>query len=194
MCKDMTGKSLRGFGSEGSISFLFDLFEGRIRRIQYVATFICITVFCAAQTSTDRARMDRIPDTHISYTVEMDIHEGKLAEFKKYIDLLFEKIQADNGILYYNIAYNADQTKCIFREGYKSGQAVLDHCQDVTAEISKFIEVSDCTRVLVMGPAKEWAVAKPSAEPFEAFELLQFWETSENGSMNRNVDLYSETL
>ena len=79
--------------------------------------------------------MDPIADTQLSYIVYMDIHEGKLAEFKKYASVLMGQIPRYDGMHFYTFSYNAEQTKAIVREGYKTGQAVVDRINEVTPDL-----------------------------------------------------------
>ncbi len=83
------------------------------------------------------------------------VHDGKLDEFKAGCDALIEQTKKEPGALYYGYSFDGNDAHC--REGYKDGDALLAHLENIGPLLQEALKISDITRLEVHGPESELA-------------------------------------
>jgi quinol monooxygenase YgiN len=81
------------------------------------------------------------------------VHDGKLDEFRKYVEQFVEKTQSEAKCLHYGFSFNGQYAHC--REGYADAEAMLAHLENVGAVLDQALKVADLIRLEVHAPAAE---------------------------------------
>ena len=81
------------------------------------------------------------------------VHDGKLDEFRGYVEQFVERTQNEPKCLHYGFSFNGQNAHC--REGYADAQALLSHLENVGAVLDQALKISDITRLEVHAPAAE---------------------------------------
>ena len=81
------------------------------------------------------------------------VHDGKLDEFRGYVEQFVERTQNEPKCLHYGFSFNGQNAHC--REGYADAQALLSHLENVGAVLDQALKVADITRLEVHAPAAE---------------------------------------
>jgi quinol monooxygenase YgiN len=59
---------------------------------------------------------------------QIELHEGKLEEFKRVAAQCMEIVRTkDTGTLQFDIYFNDDQSECIVHERYRDSEALIEH-------------------------------------------------------------------
>lgn len=106
-------------------------------------------------------------DTHVTICPYFTVPVGKMEEFKaNFADFYKGTKEGTSGCLYYGFAVSGNKVFC--REGYKNGEAVLEHLEDVKAPLDKAIRMVGVggLRLELMGPKAELDKCR---EAFDAF-------------------------
>merc|ERR1711928_109377 len=127
--------------------------------------------------------MNRMQDKHFSIHAYVNVKEGKLEGHKEIGKECMKVVQEQNGILYYTISYNGDETKAYFREGYKNADAFLFHKNTNNELIMRLSDYGEMYRLECHCTKVDWEKVN-----FLADFGCEFWEISALGSMNKNVE------
>lgn len=99
------------------------------------------------------------------------VNQGKLPEFKKYCERFVEQSRTEPDCLYYGYCFDGDLAFC--REGFTSGEAVLNHLNNVAPISAEALKLCSVIRVEITGPESELAKLR---EPL-AYLKPQFFVT-----------------
>ncbi len=115
--------------------------------------------------STDRIRL----------LVDLEIHEGKFAEFEAVAKQMVAVSEQEPGTLAYHFVLSADRKRCRLVEGYTDIAAVAAHFDGpaVTEFVPQLIQIATPTRMEVYGypgPHVTALAAAFGAEVFTAFQ------------------------
>jgi quinol monooxygenase YgiN len=94
--------------------------------------------------------------TELQGIARYNLHEGKLADFKRLSARCLEIVQTrDTGTLQYDLYFNDDQSECIVLERYRDSQALIEH----------FAHIGDLMEAIVAtGSLSGELLGEPSAE------------------------------
>jgi quinol monooxygenase YgiN len=81
------------------------------------------------------------------------VHDGKLDEFRGYVEQFVEKTSSEPKCLHYGFSFNGSNAHC--REGYADAEALLAHLENVSAVLDQTLKIADITRLEVHAPAAE---------------------------------------
>ena len=81
------------------------------------------------------------------------VHDGKLDEFRGYVEQFVEKTSSEPKCLHYGFSFNGSNAHC--REGYADAEALLAHLENVGAVLDQTLKIADITRLEVHAPAAE---------------------------------------
>ena len=81
------------------------------------------------------------------------VHDGKLDEFRGYVEQFVEKTSSEPKCLHYGFSFNGNNAHC--REGYADAEALLAHLENVGAVLDQALKIADITRLEVHAPAAE---------------------------------------
>ena len=127
--------------------------------------------------------MNRMQDKHFSIHAYVNVKEGKLEGHKEIGKECMKVVQEQDGILYYTISYNEEETKAYFREGYKNADAFLFHKNTNNELIMRLGEFGTMYRLECHCTKSDWEKVK-----FLGEFGCEFWEISDLGSFNKNVE------
>ena len=112
-------------------------------------------------------------DTCCTIVPYFKMKEGKLDAFKALCDRFVEKTHQEPKCLYYGFSFNGDQAFC--REGYKDGEGVLAHLENVGSILEEALKISDLTKLEIHGPEAELAkLREPLAKLKPEFVVLEY--------------------
>src|SRR5262245_38825415 len=94
-------------------------------------------------------------DTACTIVPYFKIHPGKGQDFRKVAEQCVEQTNKENGCLYYGFTFSEDQAHC--REGYRDGESVLAHVQNIGPLLGELLKNGDLTKLEIHGPEKELA-------------------------------------
>lgn len=101
------------------------------------------------------------------------VHDGKLDEFKAGCDALIEQTKNELGALYYGYSFDGNTAHC--REGYKDGDALLAHLENIGPLLQEALKICDITRLEVHGPEAELAkLREPMSSLNPQFFTLEY--------------------
>lgn len=81
------------------------------------------------------------------------VHDGKLDEFRGYVEQFVEKTSSEPKCLHYGFSFNGNNAHC--REGYADAEALLAHLENVGAVLDQALKIADLIRLEVHAPAAE---------------------------------------
>ena len=94
----------------------------------------------------------------IRLVVEATVAEGKLDSFKRILSSAVERVRANEpNTLSYEFFFNEDESKCYGLEWYKDSEATIAHVANVGEILGRLFEVSQLTRMEVMGAPSDEA-------------------------------------
>lgn len=112
------------------------------------------------------ATQDRCVSIHPYFSVP----DSKLDEARSYLERFVEKTKSEPNCLYYGFSIDGNQIHC--REGYRDGDGLLAHLENVGELLEEFLEkVATVTRLEIHGPADEIEKVK---EPLASFSPQYF--------------------
>jgi hypothetical protein len=94
-------------------------------------------------------------DTACTIVPYFKIHPGKALDFRMLAERCIEQAGKEHGCLYYGFTFNGDQAHC--REGYRDGESVLAHVQNIRPLLVEGLKIADMTRLEIHGPETELA-------------------------------------
>jgi quinol monooxygenase YgiN len=101
------------------------------------------------------------------------IRQGNLGAVKALCEQFIEKTQNEPSCLYYGFSFSGDQVHC--REGYRDGDGVLAHLENVGTLLAELLKLADLTRLEIHGPAGEVARLRgPLAEFQPEYFILEY--------------------
>lgn len=111
-------------------------------------------------------------DTCCTIVPYFKIHDGQEAKFREIAQQMVEATQKEEGALFYGFAFNGNEAFC--REGYRNGEALLAHGQNVGPFLQQMAEISDVTKLEIHGPEAELAkIREPMARANPAYFVLE---------------------
>jgi len=113
--------------------------------------------------------------TRIRLLVDIDIHDGKFAEFEKIARQMVEVSEKEPGTLGYHFVLSADRRRCRLVEGYTDAAAITAHFNGPAVQqfVPQMIQVATPTRMEIYGdpgPEVRAMAANFGAEIFTAWE------------------------
>src|SRR5215831_1064499 len=94
-------------------------------------------------------------DKSVTIVPYLQVHSGKMQEFKVLAERFVEKSNTETGCLFYGRSFNGDTVFC--REGYKDAEAALAHLENVSALLDELQKVTDVIRFEIHGMETELA-------------------------------------
>ena len=102
-------------------------------------------------------------DTCCTLVPYFTINEGQLDAFKALGPRFVEKTKSEAGVLHYAFSFDGHTAHC--REGYENAAGVLAHLENVGEILGEALKLSELSRLVVHGPAREIdQVREPLAE------------------------------
>ena len=91
--------------------------------------------------------------SRIRLLVELDIHEGKFAEFESLAKQMAAVSEAEPGTLGYHFVLSADRKKCCLIEGYTDQAAITAHFMGPAVQqfVPQMMQVANPTRMEIYG-------------------------------------------
>ena len=91
--------------------------------------------------------------SHVRLLVDINIHEGKLAEFEAIARQMVAVSQQEPGTLGYHFLLSADPTRCRLIEGYTDAAAIAAHFNGPAVQefVPKMLQVSSDSRMEIYG-------------------------------------------
>lgn len=112
-------------------------------------------------------------DTCCTIVPYFKVENGKLDEFRVICKKLVEQTSTEPDCLYYGCSFNGDLVHV--REGYKNGEALLAHLENVGAILEEGFQISKIVRLEVHGPEEELAkLREPLASLNPEFFTLEY--------------------
>jgi len=113
--------------------------------------------------------------SRIRLLVELDIHEGKLAEFEALAKKMVAVSEQESRTLGYHFLLSADRKRCRLIEGYTGVDAITEHFNGPAVQqfVPQMLQVATPVRMEIYGdpgPAVSAAAAAFGAEVFTAWE------------------------
>ncbi len=104
-------------------------------------------------------------DTCVSIHPYFTVPKEKIDEARAYLERFVEKTKSEPKCLYYGFSIDGNQIHC--REGYKGGEGLLAHLENVGELLGEFLEkLATVTRLEVHGSAAEIEKVKEPLAPF----------------------------
>ena len=110
-------------------------------------------------------------DDHVTIVPYMKVKEGQMEKYRKIIDEFYEKTrQGKANCLYYEYCTNGNTILC--REGYKTGEDLLQHFADVAQPYQKAKNLAEFD-ISIVGPKSELDKIRkdPNVDPVKFYEL-----------------------
>ena len=113
--------------------------------------------------------------SRIRLLVDMDIHEGKFAEFEAIAKKAAEVSRQEPGTIAYHFLLSADRKRCRLIEGYTDAAAITAHFTGPVVQqvVPQMMQLAAVTRMEIYGdpgPQVAAMAAALSAEVFVAWE------------------------
>jgi quinol monooxygenase YgiN len=113
--------------------------------------------------------------SRIRLLVDMDIHDGKFAEFESLARQMAGVSEAEPGTLAYHFVLSADRRRCRLVEGYDDAAAIMAHFagRAVKELLPQMLQVASVTRMEIYGDPGPQVTARAKevgAEIFTAWE------------------------
>ena len=111
---------------------------------------------------------------HVRLLVDLDIHEGKFAEFETVARQMVEVSEREPGTIGYHFLLSADRTRCRLMEGYLNADCVLAHFQGPAVQqfVPQLIKFATPVRMEIYGDPGP--IVSAMAAAFKA-EIFQSW-------------------
>jgi quinol monooxygenase YgiN len=111
----------------------------------------------------------------IRLLVDLDIHEGKLAEFEAIAQQMVAVSEQEPGTLAYHFVRSSDRTRCRLVEGYIDVAAITAHFDGpaVTQFVPELIQVATPVRMEIYGYPGPRVTAMAAAFGAEVFTAWQ---------------------
>jgi quinol monooxygenase YgiN len=115
--------------------------------------------------STDRIRL----------LVDLNIHEGKFAEFEAIVKQMAAVSEQEPGTLGYHFLLSADRTRCRLVEGYTDVAAITQHFNGPAVQqlVPQMLQVANPVRMEIYGDPGPQVAAMASAFGAEVFTTWQ---------------------
>ena len=112
-------------------------------------------------------------DTCCSIVPYFKVHEGQLDAFKGLCEEFVKRTDNEAKCLYYGFCFDGEQAHC--REGYKDGEGLLAHLENVGDILDEALKISDLTRLEIHGPESELTkLREPLAGLNPQFFVLEY--------------------
>jgi len=112
-------------------------------------------------------------DTCCTIAPYFKISQGQLEAFKDLCERFVTQTREEPHCLYYGFSFDGDLAHC--REGYKNGEAVLEHIDNVNQLLEESLEIAEFVRLEIHGPEAELAKLRtPLAELKPQFFVLEY--------------------
>ena len=93
---------------------------------------------------------------NLQITARYQIHNGKLAEFKKIAEECHSIVKTkDKDTLQYDWYFDESQTECVLRETYPDSNALLTHLKNIGKLGGKIVALSDFSAEIYGQPSEE---------------------------------------
>ena len=93
---------------------------------------------------------------NLQITARFQIHNGKLAEFKKLAEECHSIVKAkDKDTLQYDWYFDETQTECVLRETYPDSNALLTHLGNIGERFGKLLALGDFSAEVYGQPSDE---------------------------------------
>ena len=117
--------------------------------------------------ATDRIRLQ----------VDLDIHEGKLAEVEAIVRQMVAVSESEPGTLGYHFLLSADRTRCRLVEGYENAEAITAHFNGpaVRELVPQLVQVASPARMEVYGEPGPQVAALAAALVYSTAACLARW-------------------
>ncbi len=109
----------------------------------------------------------------LQVTVRLQIHQGKLAEFKEVAARCMQSVrEKDTGTLQYDWFLSDDESVCVVREAYRDSDAVFEHIGNLGDAMGELLAVSDMELEVFGSPSPELVEATADLAPrvYSAFQ------------------------
>ena len=89
----------------------------------------------------------------VRFTVELSIHEGKLAEFEKLAETMIAGTRKEPGAVAYDWFFSSDRKRCHLLETYADANAVVAHLESAVVRelVPKLLTLAKLERFAVYG-------------------------------------------
>lgn len=113
--------------------------------------------------------------SRIRLLVELDIHEGKLAEFEAIARNMVAVSEQEPGTLAYHFLLSGDRKRCRLIEGYTGADAITAHFSGPAVQkfVPQMLQVSTPVRMEIYGDPGPYVSATAAAFGAEVFTA---WE------------------
>jgi len=113
--------------------------------------------------------------SRIRLLVDLEIHEGKFAEFEALAKKMVAVSEQEPGTLGYHFVLSADRKRCRLVEGYADAAAITAHFKGPAVQqlVPQMVQLATPTRMEIYGdpgPQVRAAAAAFGAEVFTAWE------------------------
>ena len=113
--------------------------------------------------------------TRIRVVVDLDIYDGKLAEFEAIAKQMVAESEQEPGTIGFHFVLSADRTRCRLVEGYVDAAAITAHFNGPAVQqfVPQMLQVATPTRMEIYGdpgPQVTATAAAFGAEVFSAWE------------------------
>jgi len=116
-----------------------------------------------------------MPTSRVRLLVDLDIHEGKFAEFETLAKQMVRVSEQEPGTLGYHFVLSADRKRCRLVEGYTDAAAITAHFAGPAVQqlVPQLIKIATPTRMEIYGepgPQVRQMATAFGAEIFAAWE------------------------
>jgi quinol monooxygenase YgiN len=116
-----------------------------------------------------------MPTSRIRLLADIDIHDGKFAEFEAIVKQMVSASEQEPGTLGYHFMLSADRKRCRLVEGYADVAAITAHAKGPAVQqfVPQMLQVATFTRMEIYGdpgPEVRSMAANFGAEIFTAWE------------------------
>lgn len=81
------------------------------------------------------------------------VQDGKLDDFMALGEQMVERTRGEDAVVFYGFSVHEDMVHC--REGYRDGQGILTHLENVDGLLKQALEISTLERLEIHAPAAE---------------------------------------
>ena len=109
--------------------------------------------------------------SRVRLLVDINIHEGKLAEFEAIAKQMVEVSEKETGTLAYHFVLSADRTRCRLVEGYTDAAAITAHFNGPAVQqfVPQMMQVASPVRMEIYGDPGPTVAAMAGAFGAEVF-------------------------
>ena len=109
--------------------------------------------------------------SRIRLLVDVDIHEGKFAEFEALAKKMVAVSEQEPGTLAYHFVLSADRKRCRLVEGYTDAAAITAHFAGPAVQqlVPQMLQVASATRMEIYGDPGPQVAAMAAAFGTEVF-------------------------